>query len=561
MKATFTCFLAFLFSTISYAQIFEHHEDLGSRNEYTDIINVGDSMWVVSGISSSLGSFASGNYLKAFDTSGSIIWEYAAPLDVEARDFLKIKLLNTNEVLVFGSEQWCCDCSEPFVQFHKFSLDGELITQFDFEGLHLWEQYREVAVSDTLIVFGAGAFDYPNNEGIVAATTNGDSLWAVQTGGSIIRNVLSHGENFIGIIDSSLVRVTSSGDLMDTLSFSQPIIDAVELDQSILILLEDGAYEIDQSLNTTLVIENPLEETPRFLHYENQHFLFWFEDVIYEYDINYDLTATTSFDPLPGHEVRDVSSNQESFAMVGWRGLDAEFYYSGSYRGASILSFEKDGTQLTHSPDLAFKHAEAELIDAWVVWEEVNVHRVVSTITGYLVNEGNTEIDEASLNYYSFGICNPSGNRETYSNLSLQPGDSVEVSIDAWWDQPATSGEPITVDYCVFLSDPSHFHDRVRENDYQCASVVYVGVDEIDSPDFSLFPNPTSDWLNLEFEGTSSPEKIEIRDLSGRIVRKITPGNENGKARIDVSSLPAGIYLLQITSSENSVSIEKFVVE
>lgn len=68
----------------------------------------------------------------------------------------------------------------------------------------------------------------------------------------------------------------------------------------------------------------------------------------------------------------------------------------------------------------------------------------------------------------------------------------------------------------------------------------------------TLYPNPTSDVLNIETKQTIS--KIEIFDLSGKLVK-----SENGKdKKFSVSNLTKGMYLIKLYT-ENGVVNSKFI--
>ena len=69
----------------------------------------------------------------------------------------------------------------------------------------------------------------------------------------------------------------------------------------------------------------------------------------------------------------------------------------------------------------------------------------------------------------------------------------------------------------------------------------------------TLYPNPVKQILNLTSE--SKINKIIISDFSGR---KVLEKSLNGENRIDVQSLTAGTYLIQIFT-ENDVETTKFI--
>ncbi len=66
------------------------------------------------------------------------------------------------------------------------------------------------------------------------------------------------------------------------------------------------------------------------------------------------------------------------------------------------------------------------------------------------------------------------------------------------------------------------------------------------------YPNPVRDRLEVEYPAGTSPRRLEVFDLSGRKVYQsaITSGAQ--RSRIDMSSLPAGSYLLKVTTDKGS---------
>jgi|GEM_PF-7005244 len=73
---------------------------------------------------------------------------------------------------------------------------------------------------------------------------------------------------------------------------------------------------------------------------------------------------------------------------------------------------------------------------------------------------------------------------------------------------------------------------------------VRVGVETPFATEISLYPNPANDFVNLTIDGvqTISPEDIRILDMSGRLVKTFTL--ESRSAKIDVSNLDAGVYIV-----------------
>lgn len=83
--------------------------------------------------------------------------------------------------------------------------------------------------------------------------------------------------------------------------------------------------------------------------------------------------------------------------------------------------------------------------------------------------------------------------------------------------------------------------------------------DEVLSQIFSVFPNPVSDEISVNFESENSePIEYVITDISGKILLKAVANLESQRFTIYVSELPAGIYFLNF-SDKNRVLATKFI--
>ncbi len=73
---------------------------------------------------------------------------------------------------------------------------------------------------------------------------------------------------------------------------------------------------------------------------------------------------------------------------------------------------------------------------------------------------------------------------------------------------------------------------------------------ETESQETRIYPIPTEEWLCIE---CGQPiQEVEIHDLSGSVVRTASPGNNNA-AKIHVSTLPKGIYIAEIHTSDGTI--------
>lgn len=72
--------------------------------------------------------------------------------------------------------------------------------------------------------------------------------------------------------------------------------------------------------------------------------------------------------------------------------------------------------------------------------------------------------------------------------------------------------------------------------------------EEVSNDNFSVYPNPVNDKLTLDL--SQNVNKVEVLDLIGSKIATYTPSNNS----IDISNLPAGVYIVQAHVNGNVLS-------
>jgi Secretion system C-terminal sorting domain len=95
-----------------------------------------------------------------------------------------------------------------------------------------------------------------------------------------------------------------------------------------------------------------------------------------------------------------------------------------------------------------------------------------------------------------------------------------------------------------------------------CSKVVAINDPAFDAA-MNLFPNPTADVLNLNYDFTSSTSlNINIINVLGQSVYRATmPEISAGTAALDVHHLAEGTYIMQITDQQQRQTVKRFVIE
>ena len=89
-----------------------------------------------------------------------------------------------------------------------------------------------------------------------------------------------------------------------------------------------------------------------------------------------------------------------------------------------------------------------------------------------------------------------------------------------------------------------------------------LSVDEFDLKDENLeiIPNPNSGVFTLKLSKRSSLEKIQITDITGKLVREISLNNTNFvEKKIDLGAIKSGIYLITLVNTQGRLT-KKFIV-
>jgi hypothetical protein len=78
-----------------------------------------------------------------------------------------------------------------------------------------------------------------------------------------------------------------------------------------------------------------------------------------------------------------------------------------------------------------------------------------------------------------------------------------------------------------------------------------AGINSLDKNEFSVYPNPATDVVNVSFEASSADYSVSLMDLQGRVVSSQELSNANGTQLISFSteSIAKGSYIISIKSN------------
>lgn len=184
-------------------------------------------------------------------------------------------------------------------------------------------------------------------------------------------------------------------------------------------------------------------------------------------------------------------------------------------------------------------------LKATICWTDFASTLDIGTTNALVLNNDfDLLIEKDGVEYLPWRL-NSSGNAEKGNNSA----DNVEV-VEA-------NGGPGV--YTLTVSQKGFFQGGSTQN-YSLIINDLTDIQNVNSNDYSMFavyPNPATDVINLKFDG-AVPEKVSVvlYDLQGRVVASFNKLVD----KIDISSLSAGMYVLNVESN-GRVNSKKIVIE
>ncbi len=384
----------------------------------------------------------------------------------------------------------------------------------------------------------------------------GDSLWMQIYPGTIRGIAESFNGNAVIACDSNLLVLDNNGIVLNQIYFPFIITSLLALEDSSYVIAGGGDLRKLDTLFATVAVNNMAVLNLSAENISSTENKIWVANGdgsrLGSFGLNlafldsfnlqpapvsiHDITATDSTVTLAGEEINQRKYN--FLKTVSVRGAD-------SYRNtdAAITGIYFDTVYAYHPSFLP---------------PGVHSIRFLPVVT--VQNTGSETLNSFNLNAHSIlpAPCGPNELLKRVSNITLLPGQSMQVSLDTLEEFGINFTLPFTYTFCAWVSCPDSASDKVHGNDYLCDSFVVtyiVGVESVElEKEISIYPNP-SDFFQIESEVKIN--SIELLDVQGRILfnKKI----KEDKSTIDLSAFQEGVYFLKL-NLDKGIVVKKIIV-
>lgn len=203
-------------------------------------------------------------------------------------------------------------------------------------------------------------------------------------------------------------------------------------------------------------------------------------------------------------------------------------------------------------------------------YTEVNstyLHEVKAHLT--LINSGSSDVTYetarifngstgiADSNYFCWDLCYGVGTDSSqFGGVTIPAGGRNTDFYIGWYIKPNSTTQQDSVIYRFYnAADPD---DKLDVVFYLNVSPT-ISVVEVKELKTNVYPNPASDHIYVELDNIQSGS-IRMMNLAGVSVLKKEFNDPSGRIRLEVGSLPAGVYMLQTNSEGKVLDTQRVVI-
>ena len=239
------------------------------------------------------------------------------------------------------------------------------------------------------------------------------------------------------------------------------------------------------------------------------------------------------------------------------------FCTSISSKSQELLIMDKsDGDKVVNNLTVTSYSTDTSIIDLTKPF--VMLNNTDSTLRVYLRKTIHT-IADSTIDYFCFGPkCWPD-NDTTDLPAILEPGIAnysfaSHVVHERRFEMPPLPPGFTSITYEIF--DDSTFAEPIEAKVTVNYHLSPVNTPENKIYSYSVFPNPTTDWINLRTDKTNDGIfKLIVANIKGEIVIDSQVNIKNGVTKIFVGELTPGSYFGKIVKGNNKLTRFKFIVQ
>ncbi|MBW6478044.1 MAG: T9SS type A sorting domain-containing protein [Bacteroidales bacterium] len=155
--------------------------------------------------------------------------------------------------------------------------------------------------------------------------------------------------------------------------------------------------------------------------------------------------------------------------------------------------------------------------------------------------------------------------RTIYNDYHFKTGFYVEYYWDEWILETAvvsdgefnSNGQPVDIQIRAFDSWNGNLWENISRMIFEYETPTNTPAYNAPVTELArVFPNPAVNQINIEPQSTNSDMQVRIFSITGQLIHSQLIQAFSGQAHIDISSMPSGMYLMDITSGNDKQAIK-----
>ena len=139
-----------------------------------------------------------------------------------------------------------------------------------------------------------------------------------------------------------------------------------------------------------------------------------------------------------------------------------------------------------------------------------------------------------------------------YGPFIFQPGDVREIDFAYVFGRATSGGNLASV--TVMQERVDSVRQKFKNGITGCGCTSLAGINNLSNDNsFSIYPNPSSDNITINFTSASKNISVKIYDATGKLVKNME-NLKAGESSITISELENGLYLINLQDGNNSVT-------
>ncbi|MEO4007014.1 T9SS type A sorting domain-containing protein [Flavobacterium sp. CAU 1735] len=255
---------------------------------------------------------------------------------------------------------------------------------------------------------------------------------------------------------------------------------------------------------------------------------------------------------------------------------DSEFYWNNRYQPHAFIVFNpnntisatkvsdfysaKEGTKYMGSWGAIIpKEGEKNRNDDWLISPQIQLGASANEVSFWVKSLKNRLKIEAGsvLENYTVGIYTGSATPTSSDDFTLianiSDADTLPLSTTPDWEQKTFNLDAFANQKVrIGIHNVSKNKYFFMIDDFKVTTAT-LGTQDFFAQNFSVFPNPAQDVLNIAAKNGMEIKVVQITDLNGRIVKTATAPAQTA-TQINIADLTTGVYFVSVRTNEGTAT-------